>query len=472
MKGNQFDGFVRLRRPEILLTCDQIKSLCALMAGSVISLVMIGLLLAGAVITYVPVAHASAGQCRWESGPGSPTFPSCKLEDCIGNGGLAQCAEPIRSPPGPFTSAEAGGDGWMYFMCNEGFGGPPDTAAWCAAAGGSWNGSTCNGLGSTFPRGNPTISNSEGVATSTSFGFASIKNGSCATTLQSDSGWGATTIPGTCYSNAVSPSYRNGILVNDYRLLKYFAGATCNAQTPTVWVSRRRQLTCPMNSTMRNRPDGGLDCVIPAEACCQKGNPVSLITGAKWQKETDYDPGIIGGVALTRYYNSGSSFKMLGSADTALSNSDFWRHSYDRRLFPVTGNATLTGVAQRPDGTLLHFDGSGKEILNRDGGAAQLQTIAGGWKLTLGNSDVETYNSNAKLVSIKTRAGLLTSLTYDTSGRISTVRDDFGHQMGFAYNTDGNLATLTLPGGSTIQYGYDSAKRLITVTYPDTKVRT
>src|SRR5262245_28012620 len=57
-------------------------------------------LLATSFVVMPRTAHASNGQCIWEGGLGAPTYPSCVNEDCLGQGGLVDCTDPVIRPPG------------------------------------------------------------------------------------------------------------------------------------------------------------------------------------------------------------------------------------------------------------------------------------------------------------------------------------------------------------------------------------
>jgi RHS repeat-associated protein len=196
---------------------------------------------------------------------------------------------------------------------------------------------------------------------------------------------------------------------------------------------------------------------------------VSPVTGAKTESVLDYR--VAGGsLEFGHYYNSAGKFRVPGSGPFVAGFSDYWHFSYDRRLTAVSGNAQLTAVVQREDGSIEQFDGSGNEILNRGDGAADRLAGNGssGWTLTHGNLDLETYNSGGNLTSVTTRAGVVTTISYGANGKINQITDSFGHLLSLAYNGSGQLTTLTLPdGSSTVSYGYDSFGRLVSTTYAD-----
>ena len=85
-----------------------------------------------------PVAHADSGQCKWEGGPGAPTYPYCQDQDCTKDGGWLTCSDPEIRPLSDLSDAQTDGQKYVYSggttpLAN-------DNAAWCAAAGGQFNG--------------------------------------------------------------------------------------------------------------------------------------------------------------------------------------------------------------------------------------------------------------------------------------------------------------------------------------------
>jgi len=203
----------------------------------------------------------------------------------------------------------------------------------------------------------------------------------------------------------------------------------------------------------------------------KKGNPCALATGTKFLDEADYSaaPGIV----LNRSYSSVRAY----SSDTAPINPAFgsasWLHTYERSLH-VLNSATNNGirwVAQREDGQLLYFLVNGSEILNRSetGASSTVTTLPtnSGWDLRLANGNVERYNVTGRLMSITSRAGLVTTITYDTLWRVSRVANSFGHDLDFFYDAQNRLNKVRDPAGGEIQYAYDASGRLEYVTYPD-----
>jgi len=413
------------------------------------------------VVSWPRPAHALGGQCVWEGGPGAQTYPSCKLEDCIGAGGLAVCTAPEVRPTSSVNDSQVDGQKFQYGACDVKAPLPVYQAGWCYAAGGTWTG--INGCV------NYHLPVTESDVVSESDRFITIVTNGCSPAVSSDSGWGFDDTGDTVCGG--STTFKNGLLMSDVRQRVY---APCGQDGFKIILGKVRALQCPNTVFSRTQPNGNLQCFLPAERCCGIGHQVSPVTGAEMTTEPDYRMGGAGGFELAHYYNSQGRFRLPDSGPFIAGVSDYWHFSYDRHLIAVSGNSELLAIVQREAGTLEAFDGSGHEILNRTGAADLLAGSAGGgWTLTLANSDVESYDSGGRLNSITTRSGMVTTISYGTNGAISRVTDSFGYQLTYTSNASGQLISVTLPDGqSAVSYGYDSMGRLISVTYPDGTSRT
>ena len=433
---------------------------------------VIGCALLAMTLLLVPrPAHATGGQCIWEGGPGASQYPECKLEDCLGVGGVAQCTDPEIRPPNNLTDAQVDGQKFGYITYSES---EYENIDWCLAAGGTYNGfnagysglQECAGLDTnTYPGSNPYDSNSESAATSITASALALRYSNCAITLQSDTGWSSTTFPQV---GGTYPYIRNGKHLTDAREQVFSLGGNCSSSV-TIGYLRLRQLTCPVSFTARTVSGGDLGCFIPAEVCCTVGNPVSPVTGGKLEAVIDYQMGGGTGLQFGHTYNSQGRYRVPGGGPFISGSADYWRFTYERHLVPINNNPQLTAIVQREDGTVEEFDGSGNEILNRTGAADRLTAKAGGgWTLKLANQDTETYDPIGNFTTYTTRAGVVTTVTYGSNGRMSRVVDSFGDTLTFGYNTGNQLTSVTLPDGtSTISYAYDSFGRLMTVAYAD-----
>ncbi len=422
-------------------------------------------------------ARAAQGECRWEGGPGaSGGYAYCAAEDCIGNGGLAQCSAGEGIPSQPFTTEQAGPGGWVYRMCDDMGSYMFLIARWCRSAGGEWvsgNPPQCENLPPDILGGAGTLTNDESRAVSISDTWIGPNCGT-----PPDTGWGATVSSNWCW-NVSTEETEFHISVLEFRKRVYPDGPNCSAPTNTIVLRRSRDARCPAGYKSRNAVTGP-ECYIPAEcsetcagnsASTVVGNPVSVVTGTKFQREDDYQVAADTGIEFSRYYKSTGYYWPENLVDTGVTGefiaTDVWRHTYDRRFFNVSGNSEVGAILQRASGALQVFDTVGTELTNRTSSGAILRDIPNtGWDLTLSNGDVEHYDTSGRLVSITTRAGRVTTLSY-TGGLLTTVTGPFGHTLTLAYNADLLLESVTLPDSGIIQYGYDDTKRLTSVTYAD-----
>lgn len=279
-------------------------------------------------------------------------------------------------------------------------------------------------------------------------------------------GWAPRTYVATGACTLTGPD-SGGVAFCPYAVYSDSTGALQGNYDNNHTMSRRNTQVCPPDPPPPI-PD------VPAQDVCPVGNPVCPATGTKYLDERDYEAP--NGLELRRQYASARPFPTpLFSSESAFGNFH-WLHSYERSLHVLDLAATggMKWVAKRPDGHLLYFGIDGKEILNRTstGQSSKVDVIIGGsgWNLKLANGDTERYDSSGRLLSITSRAGLVTSIGYDAQLRISTVTASHGHSLQFFYDGLSRLDYITNPSGGQIHYDYDSNGRLESVTY--TAVRT
>src|SRR5262245_5143375 len=85
------------------------KKYLHLLAGSAI--VQLVIVIGGALgsVAMPTTALASGGQCIWEGGTGvAGGHLECKVEDCIGSGGLAECQDAVPGVAPPLTADQLG----------------------------------------------------------------------------------------------------------------------------------------------------------------------------------------------------------------------------------------------------------------------------------------------------------------------------------------------------------------------------
>ena len=163
-----------------------------------------------------------------------------------------------------------------------------------------------------------------------------------------------------------------------------------------------------------------------------------------------------------------------------------FRHTYDRKVVLELTPASQPTFARadRPDGRYYYFQLFNNSWIADADVLLKLERLfnggqPSGWRLTLADGDqVEEYDSNNRLVTIKNRSGLQQTLSYDGQGRLSTVTDHFNRTLSFTYTTGNRVQTMTDPNGQTYIYSYQDDDtiltngRLVSVTYPGNATRT
>lgn len=214
------------------------------------------------------------------------------------------------------------------------------------------------------------------------------------------------------------------------------------------------------------------------ERGCQKegsmeGNPCSIGTGNKFQREVDYEGHPGSHLEYARLYNSDTTTP-LGS------HAKHWRGTFDRRLlfsedvtYAAAYNDDPSIFMLREDGRVIHFL-DGTTIYPKDASTPErlVKLDAVTWLFTNSDGSVETYLSDsgtsARLTSIRFVDGRKITLTYNSSGFLSVVSDEFGHKLTFTYSSAGRITKFTDPANKSHSYTYSTAGYLTKVTYPDT----
>ena len=224
-------------------------------------------LIAAAVVgVATPAAHAANGQCKWEGGSGQAGgYAYCGAEDCVGEGGLAQCSagEPAVSPS--YSDSQVGSDKWVYGTCDETAPYIPNIARWCTSAGGQWISTPslqCINLPSGFLGGAGTASNSEQLAVATSDTWIGSTCGQ-----PTDTGWGGSFSSQWCVSGPNVVKQLN-IPIHEARQRVYQTGPTCSS-TFAITLTRNRSAKCPAGYKSRTAVTGP-QCYSPAECCATR----------------------------------------------------------------------------------------------------------------------------------------------------------------------------------------------------------
>jgi YD repeat-containing protein len=197
------------------------------------------------------------------------------------------------------------------------------------------------------------------------------------------------------------------------------------------------------------------------------GNPINTATGNKLQVETDFVGSPNTFLELRRIYNSSDT------AVTAFGSN--WRSTWDRSIIKISPTSVkVTRADGRADTFTL------KELTDSSGIWQSTPDITSqltsdldekmeiiGWQLLNDDDSKEYYTSDGRLLSITTRAGLVTTLTYNANNNLAKVTGPFGHTLSFVYDSLGHITQLIPPDGNVYGYAYDDNNNLISVTYPD-----
>jgi YD repeat-containing protein len=225
-------------------------------------------------------------------------------------------------------------------------------------------------------------------------------------------------------------------------------------------------------------------CDVPTYQCsptpCAKCNeaaatkPIDLASGNTYIEESDIRlPGLGGGLALTRTWNSQTSgYGMFGLG---------WTSNVEERIY-VGGDFLVKQL--RGDGSIWSFgfssysqDGTAVEYLlagPRNGGATgELDTTT--LTITLKSGEKKAFDpTTGALLWAADRNGNKTLYSYDSSNRLVTVTDPASRHLYFTYTQIpvGQLSvsvvtSVTSDFGVSLSYQYDSLARLGNVTAPD-----
>jgi|GEM_PF-5030385 len=175
---------------------------------------------------------------------------------------------------------------------------------------------------------------------------------------------------------------------------------------------------------------------------------------------------------LTRNYRS---YLPVGTTSGAGSWMFNWQRYLDVSAAGYPEGAQV--IAIREDGATPTFAKAGnKWVANSTRDALQSVVDANGvitgWQYTIGQSgDLETYDSNGVLQSIRTRSGRVTTLTYNSKKQLIRVSVPSGRSLVFGYDVQNRVSSITAPDGAITQYAYNANGMLTTVTWPDNTTR-
>jgi RHS repeat-associated protein len=192
---------------------------------------------------------------------------------------------------------------------------------------------------------------------------------------------------------------------------------------------------------------GGATCAAPGPAAqgsgpginVGAGNPINVITGNKYQRETDMPalPGVLG-LEIVRHYNSVFSSPTHSNGIVGRG----WKLSYETDLYAV--NRTIQIV--QADGTRLIFSRDQKDpsqcaSANPADGTVRITKTGRGdeYTWTWTNGRQLNFNTQGKLLQILAPTGEFVSMQHDRKGILLQVTDPQGRSLRLHY-LDGKRA--------------------------------
>ena len=210
-------------------------------------------------------------------------------------------------------------------------------------------------------------------------------------------------------------------------------------------------------------------------------NPVDIITGAKYQKETDFASASDDGLRLDRIYNAAWFGYGIFS-----NNGGIWTSNFDLKLqsadcYPVSGgnpwvnscelNSPVELFAHREDGDVIRFVYDSLSTTWRGSEEAPLAKIVkqadGTYKLTWPDGSFDIYSSYGFILQRKKADSVGLTFTYDASKKLTRVTHTSGRFITFVYNGT-NLVQVIDPSGAVYNYGYTLGS-MNQVNFPDGK---
>lgn len=197
------------------------------------------------------------------------------------------------------------------------------------------------------------------------------------------------------------------------------------------------------------------------------GNPINFALGYKYQRETDYNGGVL---SFTRAYRSDSTWTsdIIGS---------HWRHNYDRIFNVVTTPATTsinitdstgtrTVFSLETDGSWLPYD---QDITTKLESILSGVTVVG-YMYTTNSDRREYFDIDGLMYRVEYEGGQALDFAYNGADLLANVTNEKGKSLAFSYNAGNKVSSMVTPIG-TFSYDYDGNGNLTTVTKPDSETR-
>lgn len=215
------------------------------------------------------------------------------------------------------------------------------------------------------------------------------------------------------------------------------------------------------------------------QAACTVGAPINVISGNTWITQHDYSlPGALGGIDLTRTWNSG--WQSYGPPNQSGMFGNGWTSTYEQRIQPFTVNGTSGQKTWLSTGDSNFFSynsvSNSYAIYSPANATAGLSFNSGTQKFsyTFPDGTTETFTQPGYLTAIIDRNGNTTNITLDGQNRITQVTDPANRSITFSYtdaNNPNQATSVSDSTGTIATYTYstgdNNAHRLLSVTYSD-----
>jgi RHS repeat-associated protein len=201
-------------------------------------------------------------------------------------------------------------------------------------------------------------------------------------------------------------------------------GASSPTTPPQQCTAQPGGATCSSGDQPASQPSASVNV--------GAGNPINVITGNKYQRETDMAalPGVLG-LEVVRHYNS--AFSGIDSKTGILGRG--WKLSYETQLEQL--NTFMIAIVQA-DGTRHEFERTPKQPVNQfrsPSGLVTVSTIGGAteyvWRWSNGRS--LSFNQSGRLTQIAAPTGEFVTLQYDPRGWLIKVTDPQNRSLEITY---------------------------------------
>ena len=209
---------------------------------------------------------------------------------------------------------------------------------------------------------------------------------------------------------------------------------------------------------------GGYNAASPGLSTCERGDPISCITGDFFENLTDIQiPGRGRSLSAQRSYSAQAAQREAASAASGGPGrlGPGWTHAYATRLELLTGYVKLHGANGATALWKANSDGtfSAPERVK----ARLTRGTDNGYVVTYKDQTKDVFDSTGRLLRQLDRNAHATTVAYDAGGRIDHVGDEAGRGLSYAYDAAGRISSITDPAGRVVDYDYDANGDLTSV---------